>query len=119
MMIYAFDVDETLEVSGGPVRVQALCELRSRGHIIGVCGNWAVACAYIDGWSHLFSFVGPIGSDKPSFLQQLKTYIAADDYVLVGNDHARGAFQSPNDAAHAAAAGWRFISEADFAGGAR
>jgi hypothetical protein len=41
MVVYAFDVDETLEVSNGPVKLLDLAKLREQGHIVGLCGNWA------------------------------------------------------------------------------
>lgn len=39
MVVYAFDVDETLEVSKGPVKLSDLVTLREHGHIVGLCGN--------------------------------------------------------------------------------
>ena len=42
MVVYAFDVDETLEVSKGPVKLSDLVKLREHGHIVGLCGNWAM-----------------------------------------------------------------------------
>ena len=32
--VYAFDVDETLDISNGPIPVQALKDLRDQGHIV-------------------------------------------------------------------------------------
>ena len=40
MKIYAFDVDDTLEVSGGPVSIVSVRSLRPEGHIVGLNGNW-------------------------------------------------------------------------------
>ena len=50
MKVYAFDVDETLYLSHGPVQWEALVALRAEGHVLGLCGNWAavtlqVVCA--------------------------------------------------------------------------
>ena len=42
MVVYAFDVDETLEISKGPVKMVDLVKLREHGHIVGLCGNWAM-----------------------------------------------------------------------------
>ena len=42
MRLYAFDVDDTLELSGGPVRLSDVVRLRRDGHIVGLCGNWAI-----------------------------------------------------------------------------
>jgi hypothetical protein len=39
MRVYAFDVDETLEVSTGPVQLFDLVQLREHGHIVGLCGR--------------------------------------------------------------------------------
>jgi hypothetical protein len=43
MNIYAFDVDETLDVSAGPVSLASIDELKRRGDIVGLNGNW---CRY-------------------------------------------------------------------------
>ena len=42
MKIYAFDVDDTLEVSGGPISIASVSSLKPQGHIVGLNGNWAV-----------------------------------------------------------------------------
>jgi hypothetical protein len=120
--IYAFDVDETLEVSDGPIALQKLIELRGEGHVVGICGNWANACQRIQGWQNLFSFLGPMPSHgksfpKAEFLIELKTFIPADDYVMVGNDPQ--IFGASQDKLQANLATWRFIREAEFMEGAR
>ncbi len=45
MAVYAFDVDDTLEVSEGPVKLSDLVDLREHGHIVGLCGNWGRAAS--------------------------------------------------------------------------
>jgi hypothetical protein len=42
MKINAFDVDDTLEVSGGPVSVKSIADLKPTGDVVGLNGNWAV-----------------------------------------------------------------------------
>ena len=117
MKLYAFDVDETLEVSSGPVTMQQVRELRDAGNIVGLCGNWAAVTLKFAAWHKLFSFLGPVGLTKADFLNQLAHYIRADDFVMVGNDPTiKGASQ---DAEAARLASWRFIREDDFAAGAR
>lgn len=116
MKLYAFDVDETLEVSAGPVTIQQVQELRDQGHIVGLCGNWAVVTKF-RGWHDLFSFIGPVGLTKAEFLQQLRRWVSVDECVMVGNDpRVKGQSQ---DAEAARIADWRFIREDDFAAGAR
>jgi hypothetical protein len=39
MVVYAFDVDETLEVSKGPVRLADLVTLRHQSGSVGI-GRW-------------------------------------------------------------------------------
>ena len=39
MKIYAFDVDDTLEVSGGPISIVSVGNLKPEGHIVGLNGN--------------------------------------------------------------------------------
>ena len=116
--VYAFDVDDTLEVSNGPVTVAALRDLVERGQIVGLCGNWAVLVRAIGDWQRFVSFLGPLGLTKAEFLTQLKLYIPAADYVMVGNDPSTGNGSSPDRSA-ADAAGWRFVLERDFAAGLR
>jgi hypothetical protein len=116
--LYAFDVDETLEVSGGPVPVAALRKLRDEGHIVGLCGNWAVFVRAVPEWHRIVSFVGPLQLSKADFLIQLRRYIQAGDYVMVGNDPRTG-WGASADREAAELAGWRFIREAEFAEGAR
>jgi hypothetical protein len=117
MKIYAFDVDDTLEVSGGPISIVSVGSLKPQGHIVGLNGNWAVVVQTVPLWHRIFSFVGPMEMSKDTFLNQLKTYIPADDYVMVGN--IKGISGASDDAGAASLAGWRFIKESDFAAGAR
>jgi hypothetical protein len=116
--LYAFDVDHTLEVSGGPVPIAALRALREEGHIVGLCGNWAVFVRAVPEWHRMVSFVGPFQLSKADFLIQLRLYMRASEHVMVGNDPATG-WGNSADREAAEQAGWRFIREADFAAGAR
>ena len=116
--VYAFDVDDTLDVSNGPVPVAALRALCEAGHIVGLCGNWAVLVRAVPDWHRLVSFVGPLGLSKADFLTELRLHVAAGGYVMVGNDPATGRGASADREA-AEQAGWQFIREADFAAGAR
>jgi hypothetical protein len=117
MKIYAFDVDDTLEVSGGPVSIVSIRSLRPEGHIVGLNGNWAVVVQSVPLWYRIFSFIGPMEMSKDIFLNQLRTYIPADDYVMVGN--IKGVSGASDDKGAANLAGWRFIKESDFAAGVR
>jgi hypothetical protein len=116
--LYAFDVDHTLEVSDGPVPIAALRALREEGHIVGLCGNWAVFVRAVPEWHRMVSFVGPFQLSKADFLVQLRLYMRASEYVMVGNDPGTG-WGNSADREAAEEAGWRFICEADFAAGAR
>ena len=117
MKIYAFDVDDTLEVSGGPVSIESVRSLKSEGHIVGLNGNWAVVVRSAPQWHCIFSFIGPMDMSKDTFLNQLRTYIRADDYVMVGN--IKGVSGASDDEGAANLAGCRFIKESAFAAGAR
>jgi hypothetical protein len=117
MNIYAFDVDDTLDVSGGPISIASVESLKTQGHIIGLNGNWAVVVQTVPLWHRIFSFIGPMQMSKNIFLNELKTYIRADDYVMVGN--IKGISGASDDEGAADLAGWRFIKESDFAAGAR
>lgn len=122
--IYAFDVDETLEISRGPVKIADMVTLKRNGEIVGICGNWAAFVNLVYGWQHLVSFISnpyDLGNispgNKAGFLLEIKKYIPADDYVMVGN--VFGISGASDDSGAAAQAGWRFIKESDFAEGAR
>lgn len=117
LIVYALDVDETLEVSGGPVTLQMMMDLRNQGHIVGLCGNWAAFCHRVTGWQHLISFMNAGTPNKETHLMDLKRYIPADDFVLVGN--ILGVSGSSDDQGAAQRSGWRFISEREFADGVR
>ena len=117
MKIYAFDVDDTLEVSGGPISIVSVGNLKPEGHIVGLNGNWAVVVRSVPLWHRIFSFIGLMEMSKDIFLNQLRTYILADDYVMVGN--IKGVSGGSDDEGAATLVGWRFIKESDFAAGAR
>ena len=114
--VYAFDVDETLEISAGPIPLQALMDLRIEGHIVGICGNMQVFCS-VPGWYHLVSFLGQSYLPKDAFLHGLMVNIPAEEYIMVGN--ILGVSGASDDQGAAQRAGWRFIKESDFAAGER
>ena len=109
---YAFDVDHTLWLSEGPILLSQLIALREQGHIVGLCGNWGVVTRSVPRWHLVFSFIGPLIS-KSEFLQQIKTYVPADNYIMVGNDPRY--FGASDDKTAALLADWQFVREVDFA----
>lgn len=122
MKIYLFDVDHTLDCAAGPIPFGALCELHLAGNCVGLCGNWAAALnAYLSSnWRGVLSFIGPMTMTKVAFMSQIRNHVRADEYILVGNDPADfPGIQVSQDSIDARAAGFRFIKEKDFAGGAR
>jgi hypothetical protein len=121
--VYAFDVDHTLEISDGPIPLAALETLAHQGHIVGLCGNFAMVTMQWAYWPRIISFLGPMAMTKVVFLRQVKTYIPASDYIMVGNDplilSPRGNVAISNDRVAAEASGFRFLSEQEFAEGQR
>jgi hypothetical protein len=115
MRLYAFDVDDTLEISNGPVRLADLQALRISGHIVGLCGNWGLFTRSVANWYDYVSFIGPMRLTKSDYLIELRTYVCAESYVMVGNDPR--IFGASDDATAARDAGFRFIRESEFAGG--
>lgn len=114
--VYAFDIDETLDLSGGPVRLVELAILRAQGHVVGLCGNWAMVTRNVPFWPLLICFFNA-AAEKAAFLEQVRLHVPAEEYVMVGNIlNVSGA---SDDQGAAARAGWRFIKESDFAAGAR
>lgn len=128
MKVYAFDVDETLEVSGGPVTLKSMMDLRIAGHIIGLCGNLNAFCTRVPGWQHLISFtlnldffpvIGMQNLPKDLWMKTFRqtSFPGAEEYILVGN--ILGVSGASDDQGSAERAGWRFIKESDFAAGVR
>lgn len=123
--VYAFDIDETLDCAGGPVSIDRLIQLRSEGHIVGLCGNVHAFCSKVDKWWEIISFTlnydgGPWGclpKDKQLTIFKTLTYKKADEYIMVGN--IAGVSGSSDDQGAAQRAGWRFIRASDFAKGVR
>lgn len=114
--IYLFDVDETLEISGGPVTFQSIIDLKAQGNIVGLCGNWGLITRNTRGWENLFSLIN-IGAEKVAFMQHILRYIPAEDYIMVGN--RKGGLSPDDEELTRLAGGWRFIAEKDFAAGSR
>lgn len=122
-------MDDTLEISHGPIRLEALVELKQAGHLLVICGNWERVTMAVPTWWQLFSALGPLPRPeqetrreavKAEQLRQLKLFVRGlRDYVMVGNDTQTAPAHGVNDAAAAKAAGWRFLRERDFAAGAR
>ena len=110
--VYAFDVDETLTISNGPVSPEQLERLHNEGHVVGICGNWAGFVQSVPGWQRYINFLGQMEMSKPAFLSQLKVFIPALRYIMVGNDPA--IFGNSHDKQAAEMAGWEFIREHDF-----
>ena len=101
----------------GRLVLKALGVLNPKATSSGLNGNWAVVVRSVPQWHRIFSFIGPMEMSKETFLNQLKTYIRADDYAMVGN--IKGVSGASDDQGAAHLAGWRFIKESDFAAGAR
>lgn len=119
MKIYCFDVDDTLSCGGppGPVPLEELERLRESGHMVGICGNFSAVTRDAE-WAQTFiNFFGPMQMSKPDFLWQVRQFVQATEYIFVGN--ILGVTGGSDDKGSAAKAGWRFIQEANFAGGER
>lgn len=116
MKVYAFDVDETLEISNGPVPIKFIKALYDQGHVVGICGNWSLFVQQVPQWNKMVSFVGQFyhHMSKEDFLKYIKEAIYADEYIMVGNDPAH--FGNSNDIQAAQLAGWTFIREDKFHG---
>jgi hypothetical protein len=117
MKVYAFDIDETLEVSNGPVTMASVRALADEGHIVGLCGNYGVVTRIVPHWNKYISFIGQMLMTKRDFLTQVGMNLTGTEYVMVGNDPAH--YGASNDIEEARAAGWRFIREDEFAAGKR
>jgi hypothetical protein len=115
---FAFDIDETLTISGGSIKPAVIKVLHGLGHITGLCGNWSHYVASIPSWHEHLSFVGQFYgyTSKEVFLQQLKDAMMRTGnvgrFIMIGNDPAY--FGNSNDIEAARLAGWEFIREDQF-----
>jgi hypothetical protein len=122
LTLWAFDVDETLEVGRppGPIKIEDMRTLRKDGNIVGICGNWKQFVKMVGSvYGEYVDFITPIGyfGEKADFLEILRNGIPADRYVLVGN--IKGVTGSSDEKGAAEKTGWEFIVEHEFAGGKR
>lgn len=100
--VYAFDVDECMETSNGPVTVQMLKDLRKEGHIIGICGALCRFLQKVPDWHEVISFTlnfdfgyeqwyagyglrSLIPKEVWMHCFQHVTYPDAAEYIMVGN----------------------------------
>jgi hypothetical protein len=125
---FAFDVDETLVCSAGPIPWEALVELKQQGHVVGLCGNLKGVFKNVPNWWETISFtlnqdIGPLnGGHLPPKDLWLRAWReidcpGLDDYVLVGNE--KGVTGGSDDKGSAERSGWRFLHEHAFAAGER
>lgn len=97
--ILVFDCDGTLEISGGPIKLDTLRHFQKEGWWIGICGNWQQLVK-----PHLDNFDFYIGPPKAKNLEregrafELKIFVAA----------------SLADKEAAIKAGWDFTFAKDF-----
>ncbi len=134
--IYAFDVDECLETSNGPVTVKMLKDLHEEGHIVGICGNLSAFLPKIPDWHRFISFTMNfdfgfnemyLGHLIPKAIWlhcfQHVAFPLGEEYIMVGNVfgemNSLGFKCGSHDNEAAAQAGWRFIKEDDFSRGVR
>lgn len=94
MKVYAFDVDETMETSNGPVTVDMLRELRGQGHIVGLCGALCRFLQKVPDWHEVISFTlnfdfGFNGWYAPYGLNSPIPKPVWLEYVMVGNVQGR------------------------------
>ena len=134
--VYAFDVDECLWTSKGPITESMLRELKGQGHILGINGNLSAFLPKAPRWWEYISFTmnfdfgfnGQYGMTlipKGIWLHcfQHVAFPEAEEYVMVGNIYGEknslGITCGSHDDIAAQQAGWRFIKEDDFAKGVR
>lgn len=128
--VYAVDVDDTLNLPGaphpGPINPQDLNYLMHQGNIVGIAGNHRIVFQFWPDWFKTICFFGGYPPPrKTQFLQEIKYSIQLGnpyitDFCMIGNEHGNPYVSSNvNDDGYARLAGWRFLSEWQFAKGAR
>ena len=110
--VILFDVDHTLECSSGPVPHSDLRALKEKGHIVGICGNWAQFVNSEPAWHQLVSILGSFNMTKPDFMRMVRQVVPAQHYVMVGNDEPG----KSEDGIAAREAEWWFVKEDELVG---
>ena len=137
MKFYAFDVDECLWTSRGPVTEQMLKDLHATGDaILGICGNLSAFLPRYPDWHKIisvtmnfdFGYNNQYGMSlvpKAIWLHCFQ-HVACpglESYTMVGNKFGRvnscGVSCGSHDDMAAQQAGWRFLLEDEFAAGQR
>lgn len=113
MKLILFDVDETLQGFDGPIPILSLVELRKKGHVVGICGNWGGFCRVVPDWHNIISLIVNLGIPKDYGMAHYKEQVPGfDEYILVGN--IQGVSGASDDQGSAMRAGYRFVKESDF-----
>jgi len=99
-ILFAFDVDGTLDISNGPISSKWLYKLKEKGAIVGFAGNHDKA-----------KKEGLLGFDfydtgDPEALERIKKKFKADLYIHIGD--------TEEDKESARKAGFTFIRAEDF-----
>lgn len=112
MKVYAFDVDETLESSGGPISTSELKRLRDAGHIVGIIGNTFGYINKVIDWHKTITFFNITYTFKHVQLIYIKQKIKAQEYIFIGNTTPSNSPYS--DRTEAEQAQWTFIDANDY-----
>lgn len=102
MTVYVFDVDGTLEISEGPIKLERLRELKSEGIIIYIVGNYR----YLATFTTEFPNGNPKNLPKPEALKELAQKLSPEEKIYVAD--------TPGDEQAALAAGYRFCYAREF-----
>ena len=99
-VLFAFDVDGTLDISGGPIPHRWLYKLKEKGAIVGFAGNYDKArrMGLVD-----FDFYN---TGDPNALESIRRKFEADLYVHIGDVE--------EDRESARLAGYTFVHAKDF-----
>lgn len=102
-MIIAFDVDGTLEISTGPVKLDVLRRLKAEGHIIYIVGNYGKLAQTTTEFAD-----GNIGGTKAESLRLLAAKHSPELRKTYVTD-------TPEDEAATKEAYWKFIYAQEYA----
>jgi len=103
LTVYVFDVDGTLEVSGGPIKLEILRKLRAYVFIVGNYAKLAETTTE-------FPNGNPEGLPKEEALRRLgERFAPQEEKIYVGDDRI-------GDREAALKAGWKYVHPDDFKG---
>jgi hypothetical protein len=128
LKVFAFDVDDTLSISNGPIPLEHLLELKAKGEAVGLCGNLHCFMERVPDWPRYISFtmnfdtLYTLGGLLPKEYW-LRTFLVscrnAEAYYFIGNELGITGASDDKGSCERAGPPWKFIREDEWMSGVR